>query len=127
MNVFSGINLREKEMKIEEVLLSKRFMKNKENYSNSCNIPYHKSKTEKRKYSNVLIGSVVTGKSNLNKHKLKKKKSVSFSKNFLEFIDVVSYKEFNKENCFEPEIEVMTTDTSCKLECKILNTKCLIF
>lgn len=123
MNVRSRISSPNKEKKIEEVILSNKYTRCKEHYRNCRDII--QKEYRKSKYSNVIIGSVVTEQSKF--YKNKNKKRVRFCDNLVEYVDIISYKDFNRENYFQPQVEVITTDTSCKQECRILTTKCFIF
>ena len=128
MNVIPKTNHIDKYQKIEEIVLLKRNTRIEENVCFNLEDNYlNKTLPLIKSYSNVIIGSVITDNKGYLKTNARKKKKVSFKRDFVEFIFIDSYKNLNRINCYEPIVDIATTESSCKQECKILDSKCLIF
>jgi hypothetical protein len=128
MDVIPKTDQIEKYQKIEEIVFLKRNTRIKENNCFNLEDNYlNKTLPLIKSYSNVIIGSVITHNVRYLKANARKKKKVTFKRDFVEYVYVDSYKNLNKINCYEPIVDIVTSESSCKQECKILDLKCLIF
>ena len=127
MNSYNSKNKPVDKIKIEEILIRKRSIKQNENSLVTEDMLFNRSKKTYYKNVNVNFRQLSKMSSNQNIRRVRKNKEVSFCKNLVDYVDVISFKELNKENFQEPEIEVKTEDTPCEMRCKFIQSKCLIF